>query len=427
MRGARTVMILAVATLVAVGAVLFVERGPDTPKHGGETVFPALLDQVNSVERIRVTGGEETFTLARDGDAWVVEEKERYPADPDRVHRLLLGAAGMKRVEPKTSKPELYSKLWLEDPSGEDARSVRFALEDTSGAVLATWVLGNRRPSKSDASRTELYVRVADDPMAWLVEGSVPGGRETIDWLDREVARIDRERLRAVEVAHTDGAVVAVHRALPADDDFALRDIPAGREVDSRYRINDIGRFLEDLRFEDVTAASSLDFAGAPDKRAQVTTFDGLRIHIDSVMRDGDAWVKLRAELDETLTETSEGTTGTSGDGGGATSGDTGGTPEGEAGVAAEDAAGASEEEGGGTSEGAAEASDDATDAASGGASGSLHTADEVRAEAERLNARWQGWAYELPSFKRDYIAKRMNELTRALEETDEGVDRGGS
>ena len=389
MRSARSIMILAGVTAAAIGGVFFVEREPDTVEHGGETVFPAVLDQVNSVARVRVTGKEGTFTLGRDGDTWVVEDKDRYAADPDRVHRLLLGAAGMKRVEPKTANPELYPKLWLEDPSGEGAKSVRYVLEDASGAVLADWVLGDRRPSKSDASRTELYIRVAGDPMAWLVEGSVPGGPTIIDWLDRLVARIGRERLRAAEVVHADGSAIAVGKSAPADTDFTLQGIPAGREVDSQYRINDVGRFLEDLRFEDVAPASSLDFAGSVDKRVQATTFDGLRIHLETVMRDGEAWARLRAEVDEGLIEVS-------GDDA-AASGDDAAVPEDGAGTEPEDTAGA------------------------------LRPLDEVRAEAERLNARWKGWAYELPSFKRDYIAKRMDELTRALEETDEGKDGSGS
>ena len=376
MRGARAVVVLAVATLVAVGAVVFVERGSDTTEQGGEIVFPALLEQVNAVARIRVTGNEGTFTLARDGATWIVEEKERHRAEPDRVHKLLVGAAGMTRIEPKTSSPERYAKLWLEDPSEDDARSVRFVLEDASGAVLADWVLGDRRPSKSDAGRTELYIRVAGDPLAWLVEGSVPGGRHVIDWLDRNVARIDRERLRSVEVSHADGELVAVDKSLPADSDFVLRDIPEGRETDSQYRVNDIGRFLEDLRFEDVAPGSSLDFAGSVDKRLQVATFDGMRVRLDSVMRDGDAWVQLRAEVDEALVETP-----------------------------GADAA----------------ASDGDSGAASEGDTETLRPLDEVRDEVERLNARWRGWAYELPSFKRDYVAKRMDELTRAIEEADEG------
>ena len=376
MRGARSILILAAVTAIVVGAVLSVDRESSTAARSGEIVFPGLLDQVNSVVRVRVTGNEGKFTLTQDRDTWVVEEKERYAADPDRVHKLLLGAAGMKRVEPKTSNPELYPKLWLEDPSSKDAKSVRFVLENASDAELANWVLGDRRPSKSDASRTELYIRVADDPLAWLVEGSVPGGQKIIDWLDRPVARIDRERLRAVEVVHADGTVIAVNKSLPADADFALRDIPADREPDSQYRINDIGRFLEDLRFEDVAPSSSLDFAGSLDKQVQAATFDGLRVHLETVMRDGEAWAQLRAEFDEGLVEKSED---------------------------------------------AAEASKDEAGAALGDTPGSLRSADEVRAEAERLNARWKGWAYELPSFKRDYIAKRIDELTRAIEETAEG------
>ena len=375
MRGARAVLILASVTLVAVGGVLFVERESGPPERVDEFVFPALLERVNSVARVRATGREGTFTLARDGERWVVEEKDRYAADPDRMHRLLLGAAGMKRVEPKTSNPELYPKLWLEDPTGEDAKSVRYVLEDSSGATLADWVLGDRRPSKADATRTELYIRVADDPLAWLVDGSVPRGPTVIDWLDRTVARIDRERLRAVEVVHSDGAVVAVDKSLPADKDFVLRDVPVDREADSQYRINDIGRFLEDLRFEDVAPASSLDFADSVDRRMQVTTFDGLRVHVDTVMRDGDAWVTLRAEVDEALVEAF---------------GDGTDTSMGDAGTESKDTPEA------------------------------LRPLDEVRAESDRMNTRWNGWAYELPSFKRDYIAKRMDELTRTLEDTDE-------
>ena len=382
MRGARPVLILAAVTLVAVGAVTFVERGSGTVEHVDELVFPALLEQVNTVARVRVTGREGAFSLMRDGETWVVEEKERYPAEANRVHKLLLGAGAMKRVEPKTSNPELYPKLWLEDPTGEDAKSVRYVLENEAGTALASWVLGDRRPSKADASRTETYIRVADDPLAWLVDGSVPGGPTIIDWLDRMVARIDRERLRAAEVVHADGTVIAVGKSLPSDDDFALRDIPADREADSQYRINDIGRFLEDLRFEDVAPSASPDVAGAVDTRVEVTTFDGLRVHLESVMRDGEAWVRLRAEVDEGLVETP-----------------------------GDDAVAAADE----------------SDAESKDATGGLLPLAEVRAEAERLNARWKGWAYELPSYKRDYLAKRMDELTRALEGTDEGKAAGDS
>ena len=381
MRSARSTLVLAAATAIAVVAVIVVDRESDTTERTDEVVFPTLFEQLNSVVRVRVTGREGIFNLVRSGDTWVVEEKDGYPVDPDRVHKLLVGAAGMKRVESKTSDPERYPKLWLEDPTGEDSKSVHFALENDAGTELANWVLGNRRPSKSDATRTELYIRVADDPMAWLAEGSVPGGQGILDWIDRGVARIDRERLRAVEVVRADGSVVAVNKTRPADPDFALRDIPPGREPDSQYRINDIGRFLEDLRFEDVAKSSTLDFAGSVDKRMRATTFDGLRIRLETVMRDGEAWAQLHAEVDEGLVETPVDAADASG---------------GESGEAPKDTA------------------------------GGLLPMDEVRAEAERLNAQWSGWAYELPSFKRDYLDRGMDTLTRVVEAAAEDKEGSG-
>ena len=386
MRSARSIFALAAATAIAIGAIIVVDRGSDTTERAGEVVFPNLLGQVNSVVRVRVTGSDGTFSLTRHGDAWAVEEKDGYPADPDRVHKLLVGAAGMTRVEPKTSDPDRYPKLWLEEPTGEGAKSVRFSLENEAGAVLAGWVLGNRRPSKSDASRTELYIRVGDDPLAWLAEGSVPGGSDIVDWIDRAVARIDRQRLRAVEVVHAGGAVVAVSKMRPADNDFMLRDVPSGREVESQYRVNDIGRYLEDLRFEDVAKSSALDFAGSVDKRVEVTTFDGLRVRLETVMRDGEAWARLQAELDEGRVGNGAGATGESGS----------------------EASGS-----------------DAGDAAQDTTAGALQSTDQVRAEVERLNARWKGWAYQLPSFKRDYLDRSMDSLTRAPEGADDAVKDG--
>ena len=382
MRSARSILVLAAATAIAVVAVIVVDRESDTTERTDEVVFPTLFEQLNSVVRVRVTGREGTFNLVRSGDTWVVEEKDGYPVDPDRVHKLLVGAAGMKRVESKTSDPERYPKLWLEDPTGEDSKSVRFALENDAGTELANWVLGNRRPSKSDATRTELYIRVADDPIAWLAEGSVPGGQGIIDWIDRDVARIDRERLRAVEVVRADGSVVAVNKTRPADPDFGLRDISPGREPDSQYRINDIGRFLEDLRFEDVAKSSTLEFAGSVDKRMQATTFDGLHIRLETVMRDGEAWAQLHAEVDEGLVETPV-------DAADASGGESGGAPK--------------------------------------DAVGGLLPMDEVRAEAQRLNAQWSGWAYELPSFKRDYLDQGMDTLTRVVEAAAEDKEGEGS
>jgi hypothetical protein len=52
-----------------------------------------------------------------------------------------------------------------------------------------------------------------------------------------------------------------------------------------------------------------------------------------------------------------------------------------------------------------------------------LLTAEEVRAEASKLNARWSDWVYVLPDFKFDHLAKKQ---TDPLKDETEGPQSAG-
>ena len=46
----------------------------------------------------------------------------------------------------------------------------------------------------------------------------------------------------------------------------------------------------------------------------------------------------------------------------------------------------------------------------------------------KRLNERWGGWVYRIPSYKADYFAKRMADLLKAPEKPEEpaAAEQGG-
>ncbi len=44
---------------------------------------------------------------------------------------------------------------------------------------------------------------------------------------------------------------------------------------------------------------------------------------------------------------------------------------------------------------------------------GSLLTADQVRAEAQKLNDKWREWVYEIPGFKFDALARTRAQLIK--------------
>ena len=360
MRRVRSLIILAVVALaVAVAAVVVkTETGDSAIPGEGELVFPDLLSRVDEVHRIRAVSGGETFTLAHDGERWTMPERDGYRAVPDKIHKLVVGAAGLTRREPKTSDPARYPRLGLDDPAEEGSGSIRFTLEDDAEGVLADFIIGNRETSRIDLALSEFYLREPDDAQSWLVEGKLSVSRDPVEWLEREVLGIDEARVRAVRVRQADGGRLEVSRSRPGDGDFVLHDIPPGHEVESQWRVNDIGRGLASLRFQDVRRAAG-EFEGEPGFSAVLLTFDGLAVHVNTWREDDGSWLRVRANFDE----------------------------------------------------GAVDLRFGPADPIEG-----LLAATSVREEAERLNESWEGWEFRLADFKRSYFTVPTADLVKPAE-----------
>ena len=55
------------------------------------------------------------WTQTVDKETWTVAERDNYPADTGRLRKLLLELAEARLLEEKTSNPELYDRLKVED------------------------------------------------------------------------------------------------------------------------------------------------------------------------------------------------------------------------------------------------------------------------------------------------------------------------
>jgi hypothetical protein len=183
-------LVVVTAAVVAVAA-LTLERDEPVPE-AGQLLFPDLLAAVNQVERVDVTGGGETFTLARSADGvWSAPSRSDYPVQGDKIHNLIVGAAGLTRLQPKTGKPERFAELGLRDPGEKDSRAVGFALHGSGGATLAHIIVGERRPAKGDPTRTEYFVRIPTEDRSWLVLGTLPQDSDEVqEWLQKLIVSI---------------------------------------------------------------------------------------------------------------------------------------------------------------------------------------------------------------------------------------------
>ncbi len=353
MRGPRMLVVLGALTLVFALAAFFLRQQPAAVPQQGQALFPDLLARINDTAHIAVTSRDSGLTLERRDGHWVVVEKHAYRADREKVQRLLLGTAQLRRIEPKTQDPERYAEIGVQDIDAKDAKSIKISLKDEAGKILAEYLLGESRAAKADPAASEYFVRLAGDPQSWLVEGKVPADSSAVSWLEREILKIDRKRVREVRVHHADGYALVVRRPSPQAEDYELVGLPKGKRIDYPYAVNSIGDTLADLSLDDVRPAAELAFKGAR-LRVTLVTFDGLRVVMESFKQNGSNLARLQAAFDPP----------------------------------------------------SADADKPATEAMAG-----LKKPEAVKEEAAMLNARWREWVYVIPQYRVDALAKKMPDL----------------
>ena len=350
----RTLVVLAVLVAAAAAAAVLVQREDAGIAKSGEKLLPGLLDRLGEVSRIESTHKGDTVTLALADGGWSVTERDDYPAETSEVRGLLVGAAELVRVEPKTARPEHYRKLELGDPADEEGESFGYVLKDAAGDAIADLVVGKRRfVSTSTPDVDEYFVRVAGDPQAWLVSGKIPRNRRALDWLWREVTKIDQTRVRRATVTHPDGTVVRVAKPGPKETDFTLEGVPEGFEVEEAFSVHAIGTALATFTLHDVARREEIDFGGEG-LEAVAETFDGVRLTARTATVGERTFVRMAAEFDPDLVfpETTE----------------------------------------------------------------SLLDEAAARAEAEELNARWENWAFVMAEYTVKNLGKKVEDMVKPIE-----------
>lgn len=289
---------LALIAAIAAGAAVTVKR-PGTDFGHGTKLFASLGSKLDSAASIEIIRHDGRFSVQRKGEAWVVVEKDGFPARPELIRQTLAALTEMETVEAKTSKPELFERLNLNDPADKDAKSIRMTVKDAAGGVLADLLIGKKRTGTATAAGSTgdsqmLYVRKADEQKTWLVQAQIDARASAVDWTDRGLMDISMEDLSSVMLKSADGSVLPLSRIADAKD-FTVENVPEGRTAKTGWDVNQLGTTLETLNFEDVQAASKLT---VPDTAAsgRFESKDGLVVTITLVPAGNDTWTLIKAE-----------------------------------------------------------------------------------------------------------------------------------
>lgn len=393
----RTIRILAIAVVGLFATIWLFNREPTGGATTEELLFPGLKERLDEVTEVRVSDAESEVRVVRDGDRWVVPGKDGYAANTAVLRELLLGLAEARKIEQKTSNSELYDQLAVQDPQEEGASGVLVQSEGLDDADFSL-ILGD------PVQREYRYARVAGEATSWLIDRNPDLPDETGGWLLSDIADIGSSRVQSVTIRHGDGETIRIHKESEGDANFAVEDLPEGRELSYPSVPNSIAAVLDNLTLEDVRRTGAGTAEGEAATATTVfTTFDGLEITVAATTKDDETWISLDAAA---LPRAAEGgDSGQAEDAGSAeaneAAGETG-APDGEDHPAVD--AGSEGSSAGAASEDEAEAGD----AASGEEAGEK---PDPAAEAAEINARVAGWEYRIPEYKAGQLTRRWEDL----------------
>jgi hypothetical protein len=278
--------------LLTITALILVTLVPS--RTGTESTFersllvPELAALVNELDYLHIsTAGAETIaTLERKGGSWQVRELSSYPADWNRLKTLLAALSAAEVVEGKTSNPEYYARLGVQDISQEDAEGVQieFAAETDLPAIIIGLTAEGREGH---------YVRIAGEQSSALIDRQLDVPADPMQWLEREIVDVSDAEVVEMSIAHPDGERIAARKVSADDPDFQLLDIPSGSEVKSSWSVNSIGGAMANLSLDQVIPASDIDWSNAID--FSLITADGLQMKARLIQMEEAYWLTTGA------------------------------------------------------------------------------------------------------------------------------------
>jgi len=275
---ARRVLWLFIAAFAVIGLAIWIssQRHLERATLGGDPVLPGLEHGINAVTQVRLRKGDGTqVTLKKEAEGWSVAERS-WPAQVNKVRKLLLDLGALNVVEEKTRLPANYPALGVEDLLTPKAAGVQI----TATSPARTWdvIIGKPAGAKSG------YVRVAGAPASLLAAPLLMPEADPKLWLETAIVDLPLERVREVEEHPSQGGAYTLSRQKTDDPHFQVQPLPRGRELSGPAAADSLGAGLSGLSLVDVGKAPATP--APPAERVVFRTFDGLELEV-SGRKDG--------------------------------------------------------------------------------------------------------------------------------------------
>lgn len=279
--------LIIVALLAGAGALYWQQYSMVDTVEDARLFEDFSVEQMNGVDYFSVSraGVRQVHLSKRDGLWWAVNyaPEQDHPADIDRIFVVLHALHEATLVEQKTSKPEYYERLGVEEPKpGATSKVLEVGFGDTRWRVI----IGDNSLELSNGQ----YVRRVDEAESWLINRRMSLSIDPKEWLDKLIVDLPPEDLKKMVVYNprsTDDVVlVRPEKGKP----FGLEGVS---ETINPNRPREAGGVIDNLRFKDALLRSGVIPPEGRTIAVHYTTFDGLQLIIKSFKNLDDETIFL--------------------------------------------------------------------------------------------------------------------------------------
>ena len=271
-------ILTSVLVLAALSIVAFFATRPEEPKVADARLNQPLVDSslIEKAAKLRFADAGKTVELTRQTDGtWRVPSYHDFPADFAKLSGLIGNLTEAKLQRLVTSSPERIARL--------EFKETKIELLDATDKAVFSVTLG-----KNPETGGGRFVRIGDEPKAFLANLSAYLDPEPKNWASAELINLKADDIAKIEIPFvatsasesSPPTTITLSRA-KKEDPWTADKTPAGQRVKAD-KVASMLSSIGNVRFSDTTAPDDANAlaAKASERRFKLETFDKKVIQI---------------------------------------------------------------------------------------------------------------------------------------------------
>ena len=285
----RNILLLIIGIVLTVMAIGFFQtEKEESYASSEEPIFADFsLETLNSLTKIVIQReGEKTEIKRSPRHGWEVSELAGYPADINKIRKLLQEILEAKTIEQKTDDSRFYGELGVKDPQDPGAKNILFGMYGEDQWQLIIGKPGN----KIEDAR---FVRIYGQDEVRLINRSLEVPEKALDWVDNLVLSLLAGDIREIRITGGDHVRPLLIQREQALESLSIVSLPSETTVNENA-LNEISYLVDPLNFLDVKRreSSRRDMPGSTIK-AVYESFNGQVVTIEAHMENSQPWLAI--------------------------------------------------------------------------------------------------------------------------------------